>query len=114
EHVDDGAVTDVLVVPVIHSRTDDDHRTAPGFFGVVRKSACPLDHLRGRCAGDHFLPGRGVGHIVFVALCTFAAQAAIDAVVGAHQVENGGDGNFPVCRGQATNGYVARQHVLFA
>src|SRR5690606_8357213 len=93
EHVDQPAVVHVHVVPVVHRRADDDHGTATGLVGVVGELACDLDRLLARNAGDLLLPGRGARHAgVIVAVGDVgAAQATVDAEVGGHQVEHGGD-----------------------
>ena len=45
QHVDDAAIVHVGVVPMVHRRADDDHRTAIGLLGVGRKLARHLDDL---------------------------------------------------------------------
>ena len=106
QHVDQAAVVHVHVVPVVHRRTDDDHGTAMGLVGVIGKFASDLDRLLTRHAGDDFLPGRGARHAgVVVALGDVAApQTTVDAQVGGHQVEHGGDlGSAAVGQGDAAH-----------
>src|SRR5690606_8378244 len=93
EHVDQPAVVHVHVIPVVHRRADDDHRAATGLVGVVGELAGDLDRLLARNAGDLLLPGRGARHagVVVAVSDVGAAQATVDAEVGGHQVEHGGD-----------------------
>ncbi len=93
EHVDQPAVVHVHVIPVVHRRADDDHRAATGLVGVVGEFTGDLDGLLAGHTGDDFLPGRGAGHagIVIAGGDVDAAQATVDAQIGRHQVEHGGD-----------------------
>ncbi len=93
EHVDQPAVVHVHVVPVVHRRTDDDHRASTGLVGVVGKLAGDLDRLLATHTGDLLLPGRGARHrgVVIVLGNVGAAQATVDRQVGRRQVEHGGD-----------------------
>ena len=87
QHVDDAAVVHVHVVPVVQPGADDDHRAAAGLLGIAREFARHRDDLVARHAGDLFRPGRRVGLDVVVALGEmFAAEAAIDAVIGDEQI----------------------------
>ena len=88
-----GAVDHVGVIPVIGTSPHDDHGAAAGVFGVLRELPGDADHLRGGNVGDGLLPGRGVDALdVVIVLRPVAGQArASHAVLGQHQVEDGGD-----------------------
>src|SRR5690625_2679737 len=111
QKVDDGAVVHVLVIPVIHAGADDDHGAAAGFFGVVGKAARHGNGALGRHAGNGFLPGRGVGDVVFVVPGRLAAQPAVHAVVGAQQVKGGGHQHFTVAGLDSAHRNIAFQDV---
>ncbi|MNF79947.1 hypothetical protein D3C84_621780 [compost metagenome] len=113
EHVDQPAVVHVHVVPVVHRRADDDHRTATGLVGVVGELTGDLDRLLAADAGNLLLPGRGAGHsgVVVVLGHVGTAQAAIDGQVGRRQVEHGGDlGLAAIGQGQAAHRHTAILH----
>ncbi|MNZ59057.1 hypothetical protein D3C78_770820 [compost metagenome] len=113
EHVDQPAVVHVHVVPVVHRRTDDDHRAATGLVGVVGKLAGDLDGFLAADAGDLLLPGRGAGHtgVVIIAGDVGATQAAVDGQVCCRQVEHGGDLDLAaIGQGQAAHRHTAVLH----
>src|SRR5690554_5438415 len=90
QHVDQATVVHVHVVPVVHTGTHDDHGTALGLVGIIRKLTGNADHFLGGYASDLFLPGRSVGlHFVIRRSSVVITQAMADAVVGDHQVVNG-------------------------
>ncbi|MNP40450.1 hypothetical protein D3C76_1340960 [compost metagenome] len=49
------------MIPVVHTRTQNDHRTTVGFIGGIRKLTGDLFDVTPRHAGDLLAPGRGVG-----------------------------------------------------
>ena len=117
QHVDDAAVVHVAVVPVVHGSTDDDHRLALGLVGVVGKLSCHRDHLVAFDAGDFFLPGRGVGGVVVIALSSgLTRQTTRHTVVGHRQVKHGGDKGITLVPGlaefDAPHGHLAHQDVI--
>ncbi len=89
----EGPVDRVRVEPVIGARAEGDHGTAVGALGVAGELAGDAGGLLGRDRGDRLLPGGGVGlGLVLVRRGPLARQAgAVDAVLGEHQVEDGGD-----------------------
>ncbi len=89
QHVDDAAVVHIHVVPVVQAGPEDDHRLAVGLFGVQRELAGDRRDLLAIDAGDLFCPCRRVGAVVVVAPGRpFAAQAAVQAVIRAEQIEH--------------------------
>ena len=67
QQIDDAPVIHVHVIPVVHRRADDDHGFAVRFIGVLGELAGDRNDLGAGNAGDLFLPGRGVRHIIVVA-----------------------------------------------
>ena len=61
QHVHDGPVVHVHVIPVIHGGADDHHRLTVRIVRILCELAGNLRHLITRHAGNLFLPGRGVG-----------------------------------------------------
>ena len=89
QHVDQATVVHVHVVPVVHAGTDDDHAATLGLVGILGELTGDTGGLLGGHAGDLLLPGRGVGlHLVQGGGTVILAKPAVDAVVGAHQVEH--------------------------
>ena len=62
-------------------------------------------------ARDLLLPGGRVGHVVLEAFCAGAAETAIKPVIGAKQVEHGGDMRLAVGERDTAHRDVAQQHV---
>src|SRR5690606_18069387 len=111
EHVDQPAVVHVHVIPVVHRRADDDHRAAMGLVGVVGEFTGDLDRLLAGHTGDDFLPGRRAGHagVVVAVGDVGTAQVTVDAEVGGHQVEHGGDlGGAAVGQGDRAHRHAAQ------
>ena len=111
QHVDRAAVDHVLVVPVVDASADDDHRAALGLFSRLREFSRHGDQLGGVDTGDLFLPFRRVGNIVVVRASATVAEAAVDAIVRAHQVEHRRHVDVALGSGHATRGDAAQQHV---
>ena len=63
---DAGAVEQVVVIPVVGARADDDQVLAVRLFGVLAPLAGEAQQRIAVDAGVLFLPGRGVGPIVVV------------------------------------------------
>ncbi|CAB3810503.1 hypothetical protein LMG28688_07260 [Paraburkholderia caffeinitolerans] len=113
QHVDDGAVRHVHVIPVIDARADDHHRLALGLVRVLRELARDVDHVGALHARDRFLPRGRVRYIVVVALRdVLAAEALIEAVVRDEEIIDGGHELLAVARGHAAHADVAAQHRL--
>ena len=113
QHVDHTAIVHVHVIPVVHRRTDDDHRLAGGLFGVIGKFTGDMDDLVGRNAGDLFRPGRCAGHLVSeIRGDPVTTQTTVKPVVGAKQIEHRGHGDllalWPL---DHLDRNVARQHI---
>ncbi len=89
ERGDGGAVGQVVVVPMVDARADDDHRAAIGSFGVVRELTRQANDRLAPDAGVLFLPCRSVRPEVVVGV-TFkltltriiAGEAASDSELG--------------------------------
>ena len=92
QHVDQPTVVHIQVIPVVQTRTDDDHRTAVGLVGVFSELTGDTHDLCARYAGDLFRPCRGVGfHVVIAGRTVFIVQTTLQAVVRHGQVINGSD-----------------------
>jgi len=96
---DGGAIQQVVVVPVIDARTDDDRALALGFLGGGRPLARELDHGLPVDAGEAFLPGGRIrAGLVVVALRVVARQPAPHAELRHQQVVDRHDQGRPVAR----------------
>ena len=86
QEVQDRAVDDVGVVPVVDARAHDDHGSAVRLDRVVRHLTRRMNGKLGRDARVLFLPMRRVRHIILVGRRRLAAEAAIDRIVRHRQV----------------------------
>ena len=112
QHVDDAAIVHVHVVPMVHRRADDDHGASVRLLRVAREFARRRFHLCARHAGNALAPGRGVGDIVRVVLRDIgAAEAAIEAVIGQQQIEDGRHLRLALDQLHRPEGHVAQQHI---
>ncbi len=93
EQRDDGAVGDVRVEPVADAGADDDHRAALRLLRVRRELTGDAEARLGGHRGDLRLPGGGVGNCGVVVPGRPLAREAVaaHAVLGEHEVEDGGD-----------------------
>ena len=97
---------------MVQPGAEDDHGAAVGFLGVGGELAGDMDDVLARHAGDVLGPGRGKRLVLVVVRGdVVAAQVAVQAVVGAHQIEHRGDQRVAVLQRQAADRDVARQHV---
>ena len=84
---------------MVQTGPEDDHGFALGLFGIAREFAGDRDDLVGGNAGDLFSPFRCERDVHIIgAGDPVAAQTAIKAIVGAEQVEHGGDHDLTVRR----------------
>ncbi len=91
EQIDNPAVVHVGVIPVVHRRTDDDHRLAMCLVGVIGKLARYGDHVICFDSGNGFLPLRCIGNVILERRGNVGtAQTAIETIVGTQQVEHRG------------------------
>ena len=67
QHVHDGTIVHVHVIPVVHGRADNHHRLTMRIMRILSKLTRHLGNLITRHTGNLFLPGRGVRDIVIVA-----------------------------------------------
>ena len=86
QEVQDRAVDDVGIVPVVDACAHDDHGSAVRLDRVVRHLARRVNRKLGRDARVLFLPMRRVRHIILVGRRRLAAEAAIDRIVRHRQV----------------------------
>ena len=114
QHVDQTTVVHIEVIPVVKTRTDDDHGTTVGLIGVFRKLAGDTHDLRAWNAGDLLRPCRGISlHVVIAGGAVFITQTAFQAVVRHGQVIDGGDQRgSPVGQLQAFHRQLVHQHVF--
>ena len=112
QEIDDPPVVHVHVVPVIQPGPEDHHGFAQGLLGVAGEFPRHGDDLAARHAGDGLGPGRRIGRRVVERLRhIFAAEAAVEAVIGGEQVEDGGDQRLAVLGLHALDRNPAHQHV---
>ena len=86
QEVQDRAVDDVGIVPVVDACAHDDHGSAVRLDRVVRHLTRRMNGKLGRDARVLFLPMRRVRHIILVGRGSLAAEAAIDRIVRHRQV----------------------------
>ena len=92
QHIDDAPVIHIHVIPVIHRRADDDHRLAVGLIGIFGELAGDGDDLGAGYAGNFFLPGWGVRHVIVIGFSNVAAaQTPIQTILRQGQVIDRGD-----------------------
>ncbi len=93
---DAGAVDEIVVVPVVHARADDDHAAPAALLRRLPPLPREADDVVGGDAGELLLPGGGEGlRRVVVIGGPFAvrarAEVALHAVLREEQVERGRD-----------------------
>ena len=86
QQVQDGAVDDIRVEPVVDAAAHDDHGLAVGLQRIIRKLARRMD--AGLCwhARVFLLPFRRVGYILLVGVRALTADTAVDGIVRERQV----------------------------
>src|SRR5690606_24018460 len=90
QKLDDAAIAHVHVIPMVEPGPEDHHGASPGDLRIGRELARHLDDGLPRHAGDAFRPGGGEGNVVIeVPGDILAADAAVEAVTGAIEVEDG-------------------------
>ncbi|MNS44774.1 hypothetical protein D3C72_772250 [compost metagenome] len=92
KHIDHPTVVHVHVIPVVHARTENDHRPSMGFMSGIGEFTGDLFNMATRYAGDLLAPGWGVGFdfgVIFYRVVIF--QPAIQSVVRQDQIVNAGD-----------------------
>ena len=82
QEVEERAVDNIGMVPVVDAAAHDDHRLAIRLDGVVGEFAGRVDASLSRHARVLLLPFRRVRHILVVRGSALAAEAAVDRVVG--------------------------------
>jgi len=114
QHVDQAAIVHVEVIPVVHPGTDDNHRTAMGFVGVIGKFVRDALDVLLRNTRDFFCPGWRVGFDFVVALrAVFVIQTAFNAVVRQCQVVNTGhQTGTAICQLQAFDRQFVHQNFI--
>ena len=114
QEVDDRAVDDVGVEPVVDAAAHDDHRAPVRLDRVVCDLARRFDDELGCDACVLLLPCGRIGRIVLVGARTLAADAAINRVVRERQIVDRRDKHLAVCGLDAAHGECTRQRALFA
>ena len=112
QEVDDRAVDDVGVEPVVDAAAHDDHRAPVRLDRIVRDLARRLDDEVGCDACVLLLPCGRIGRIVLVGARTLAADAAINRVVRERQIVDRRDEHLAVCGLDAAHGERTRQCAL--
>ena len=98
QEVEDRAVDDVGVVPVVDATAHDDHRLALRLDGIVGEFAGRVDTGLSRHARVLLLPFRRVRHILVVRGSALAAEATVDRVVSERQIVDRRDEDFAILR----------------
>ena len=113
QHVDNGAIVHIHMIPMVHRSPDDHHRLAIGLFGIAGEFARHMNDLVARNPGNLFRPSRGKRHIGVVRFCHMrAAQPTIQRIVGAHQVKHRRHiGVFAIGQRDLLDRHVAGQHL---
>ncbi|CPR40935.1 Uncharacterised protein [Salmonella enterica subsp. enterica serovar Bovismorbificans] len=92
QHVNHPTVIHIHVIPVIHSRAEDDHRTTVSFMGGLGKFTRNSFDMSTRHAGNLFAPGRRVGFYVVIIIGAMAViQTTIQPIISQHQIVNADD-----------------------
>ena len=91
---DGGAIQQVVVVPVIGARADDDQIFSVRLFGIDRPLARIAQAGVAVNAAELFLPGGGIARFIIVGFGIVACQSALHAELCHHQIEDGRNGDF--------------------
>ena len=109
ERVDDAAVDEIVVIPVVDARADDGAAFAAGVLGGARPFAGEIHRHAPGHAGEPLLPrGRERLGIVLVTLRPLALEAAINAVLREVKFHRRGDEHRAVDGFNLLHGNVAR------
>ena len=114
QEVEDRAVDNIGMVPVVDAAANDDHRLAIRLDGVVGEFAGRVDASLSRHARVLLLPFRRVRHILVVRGSALAAEAAVDRVVGERQVVDRRDEDLAILRLDALGRHHAADDALLA
>ena len=97
---------------MVQPGAENDHRAAVGLFRIGGELAGDMDDVVARHAGDVLRPRRGERLVlVIIQRDVVATEAAVEAVIGADQVEHRGDQGVSVAQGQAADGNVTHKNV---
>ena len=112
QQIDDAAIRHVHVVPVVHPGAEDHHGAAVGLLGVAGEFARDMDDVCARHAGHALGPGRRVRLVLVVVRCdAAAAEATVQAIIGAQQIEHRRDRRRPVLQRQGAHRNVTRHDI---
>ena len=114
QEVEERAVDNIGMVPVVNAAAHDDHRLAIRLDGVVGEFAGRVDASLSRHARVLLLPFRRVRHILVVRGSALAAEAAVDRVVGERQVVDRRDEDLAILRLDALGRHHAADDALLA
>lgn len=114
QEIEDCAVDDVGMEPVVDAAAHDDHRLALRLDGIVGEFAGRVDASLSRHARVLLLPFRRVRHILVVRESARTAEAAVDGVVGERQVVDCRDEDLARLRLDALGRHHAADDALLA